>query len=111
MAAHLYRLGGWAFEHRRRVLVAWLVALVLVGAAAAAFGGQTSDRFAVPGTEAQRAQDLLHEKFPGPGGAAARVVLAAPRGESLADPQNRAAVMASVARLAKAEDVSAVVDP
>ena len=23
MARHLYRLGGWAFDHRRRVLAAW----------------------------------------------------------------------------------------
>jgi uncharacterized membrane protein YdfJ with MMPL/SSD domain len=111
MATYLHRLGGWAFEHRRKVLAGWLLALVLVVAGAASFGGQTSDRFAVPGTEAQRAQDLLHEKFPGAGGAAARVVFAAPRGETLADSQNRTAVMASVARLAKAEDVSAVVDP
>ena len=23
MATYLYRLGGWAFEHRKRVLVDW----------------------------------------------------------------------------------------
>jgi putative drug exporter of the RND superfamily len=111
MARHLYRLGGWAFEHRRKVLVGWLVTLALVIASAAAFSGQTVNKFEVPGTESQRAQDLLREKYPGAGGAAARVVFAAPTGEKLTDPDNRAAVMASVERAKKAAEVSLVVDP
>ena len=111
MATYLYRLGGWAFEHRRTVLVGWLVVLGLVIASAAAFSGQTTNKFSVPGTESQRAQDLLHEKFAGAGGASARVVFAAPRGERLTDPDNRAAVMASVTKAEKAEDVSFVIDP
>jgi putative drug exporter of the RND superfamily len=111
MARHLYRLGGWAFDHRRKVLVGWLVALALVIASAGAFSGQTVNKFEVPGTESQRAQDLLREKYPGAGGAAARVVFAAPKGEKLTDPDNRAAVMASVVRAKKADEVSLVVDP
>ena len=111
MATHLYRLGGWAFDHRRKVLLGWVVLLALVIASAAAFSGQTSDKFAVPGTESQRAQDLLREKYPGAGGAAARMVFAAAGGEKLTDPANRATVMDSVARAKKAEEVSLVVDP
>jgi putative drug exporter of the RND superfamily len=111
MARHLYRLGGWAFDHRRKVLVGWVVALALVIASAGAFGGQTVNKFEVPGTESQQAQDLLREKYPGAGGAAARMVFAAPKGERLTDPDNRAAVMASVERAKKADEVSLVVDP
>jgi RND superfamily putative drug exporter len=111
MARHLYRLGGWAFDHRRKVLVGWVVALALVIAAAGAFSGQTVNKFEVPGTESQQAQDLLREKYPGAGGAAARMVFAAPKGEKLTDAENRAAVMASVAKAKKAEEVSLVVDP
>jgi uncharacterized membrane protein YdfJ with MMPL/SSD domain len=111
MAKHLHRLGGWAFEHRRTVLAAWIVVLIGVFASAAAFSGRTSDKFEVPGTESQRAQDVLHTKFPGAGGASARVVFATHKGGSLNDPRNRAAVMQSVARLKKADDVSAVIDP
>jgi uncharacterized membrane protein YdfJ with MMPL/SSD domain len=111
MATYLYRLGGWAFDHRRSMLLGWIVTLALVIAGAAAFSGQFSSKFEVPGTESQRAQDLLHEKFPGAGGASARVVFAAPSGERLTDPANRAAVMRSVEAAKKAEDVSLVVDP
>ena len=64
-----------------------------------------------PPTESQRAQDLLHEKYPGAGGASARVVFAAPAGEKLTDPEHRAAVMESVARAGRASDVSLAIDP
>jgi len=111
MATYLYRLGGWAFDHRRTVLLGWVLVLVLVVASASAFSGQFSEKFEVPGTESQRAQDLLYEKYPGAGGASARVVYQAPAGEKLTDQQNRAAVMESVERASKAEGVSQVVDP
>src|SRR5262245_66511724 len=111
MATYLYRLGSWAFTHRRRVLGAWIVVLVAVGAGAVAFKGETNNKFEVPGTESQRAQTLLEEKFPGAGGASARVVFVAPAGEKLTDPDNRAAVMHSVALAEKAADVYSVADP
>jgi RND superfamily putative drug exporter len=111
MARHLYRLGGWAFDRRRSVLAAWLVVLAVVFAASAAFSGKTTNAFSVPGTESQQAQDLLDKKFPGAGGGTARMVFAAPAGESLMDPSNRAAVEASITKAAKAGEVSTVVDP
>jgi uncharacterized membrane protein YdfJ with MMPL/SSD domain len=111
MATYLYRLGGWAFENRRKVLIGWLAVLAVVVASAGAFSGQFSTKFEVPGTESQRAQDLLHEKYPGAGGASARVVFAAPAGEKLTDPANRAAVMESVAEARKAREVSFAIDP
>ena len=85
MATRLYRLGGWAFENRKKVLVGWLLVLVAVFASAAAFSGKTSNEFAVPGTESQVAQDLLTEKFPEASGGSARVVFAAPEGEKITD--------------------------
>jgi membrane protein YdfJ len=111
MAKHLYRLGGWAFDRRRVVLTLWLVVLVGVLASAMAFKGRTSDKFVVPGTESQQAQDLLQEKFPIAAGANARVVFAAPEGEKLTDPANRAAVTASLEDAKGAKEVETVTDP
>ena len=51
------------------MLLAWIAVLGLVVACAAAFSGQTNNKFEVPGTESQQAQDLLEQKFPGAGGA------------------------------------------
>ena len=111
MATRLYRIGGWAFENRRKVLVGWLLVLVAVFASAAMFSGKTSNEFSVPGTESQVAQDLLQEKFPEAGGGSARVVFAAPEGEKLTDPENKSAVMESVKRASKAPEVIGVQDP
>jgi uncharacterized membrane protein YdfJ with MMPL/SSD domain len=111
MASYLYRLGRWAFDRRRWVVGAWLLVLVAVGLCAATFSGQTSSKFSVPGTESQRAQDLLEQKFPGTGGASARVVYVAPEGEKLTDADNKAAVEQSLAQAKQADGVSQVIDP
>jgi RND superfamily putative drug exporter len=89
MASLLYRLGSWAFRRRRLVVAAWLAILVGVGALAAGIKGDTNDAFNVPGTESQRALDLLNEKFPGTGGATARIVFAAPKGHTLDEKRYR----------------------
>ena len=70
MATRLHRLGGWAFEHRWRVVAIWATVLVAVLASAMAFGGKTNDKFSVPGTESQQAQKLLEQKYPAASGAA-----------------------------------------
>jgi RND superfamily putative drug exporter len=111
MAAFLYRVGGWTFEHRVKALGAWIAVLAVVVACAAAFSGPTNDEFTVPGTESQQAQDLLEQKFPEASGATARVVYAAPEGQTLTDAANRDAVEASLAQTAKAADVMRIVDP
>jgi RND superfamily putative drug exporter len=97
MAVLLYRVGGWAFRHRRLVAGFWLVVLVALGIGATTLKGKTSDVFSVPGTEGQRALDLLNEKFAGTGGATARIVFAAPAGHTLSEPRYRRLVAPTVA--------------
>jgi putative drug exporter of the RND superfamily len=87
MSSYLYRLGHWAFRRRWLVLGSWIALLVGVGALSQAVKTDTNDAFNVPGTESQRALDLLDEKFPGSGGATARVVFAAPAGHTLDEEQ------------------------
>jgi putative drug exporter of the RND superfamily len=111
MATRLYRIGGWAYEHKKTVLVSWLLVVVAFVASASMFSGKTSNEFAVPGTESQVAQDLLEEKYPEAGGGSARVVFAAPEGEKLTDAENKAAVMESVENASKAPEVVGVQDP
>jgi uncharacterized membrane protein YdfJ with MMPL/SSD domain len=111
MATRLHRLGGWAFEHRWRVVAIWATVLIAVVASAMAFGGKTNDKFSVPGTESQEAQELLEQKYPAASGTYARLVFAAPEGEKLTDAENKAAVEASLAKATEAKDVSAVTNP
>jgi putative drug exporter of the RND superfamily len=113
VSIYLYRLGRSAYRRRVWVVTAWLGLLVLSGAGAATLAGETEDSFELPGTESVQAMDLLNERFPqaAPSGSSARVVFAAPSGETLADPANRDAIAATVARLSTMPDVTAVGDP
>jgi RND superfamily putative drug exporter len=51
----------------------------------------------VPGTESQRALDLLNATFPGAGGATARIVFAAPAGEALTEARYRKLIGPTIA--------------
>ncbi|MDD9349494.1 hypothetical protein, partial [Mumia sp.] len=64
MSWYLYRLGRWAFRHRKSVLVAWLAVLLLAGTGAATLSGKTSDNFSMPGLESVQAFDLMKERNP-----------------------------------------------
>lgn len=108
MGAWLYRIGAFAVRRRWFVVLAWIVVLVGVGGSAAAFSGPTSDGFRIPGTESQRAIDLLAAKFPGSGGAAARVVVAAPAGHMLNEQRYQSAEQTAIAAVAKAPQVIGV---
>ncbi|MBE2318942.1 MMPL family transporter [Solirubrobacter sp. CPCC 204708] len=111
MATFLYRLGRWAYDHRRAVLALWLAILITVGGIAAAFGGTKSNKFEVPGTESQQAQELLEERYPAASGSFARVVFAAPEGQTLSGGENAAAMDATLGEAKGAAEVSGVSDP
>ncbi|MCT9091970.1 MMPL family transporter [Streptomyces sp. ASQP_92] len=114
MATFLYRLGRFAFRRRRYVALVWVALLALAGFGAASATTATSSSFSIPGTEAQRAFDLLKDRFPNDtaDGATARVVFKAPEGQKMADPANKAAVEKTVAGLkAGSDQVSNVTDP
>src|SRR5450830_215559 len=113
MATLLARIGSFCYRRRKLVLVSWLVVLAVLGIGAATLSGPASSNFSVPGTEAQRAIDLLGKRFPqlSAQGATARVVFAAPPGQQLTSAGNRAAVEKVVAKLKAAPQVAVVVDP
>ncbi|MFJ8666125.1 MMPL family transporter [Streptomyces sp. NPDC093600] len=113
MATFLSRLGRFAFRRRGLVVLLWLLALVGAGFAASTAPAPPADTFSMPGTESQRAFDLLREKFPDarPDGAAARVVIRAPGTEKITSPVRKAQVGRLVADLAKAPQVAVVADP
>ncbi|MFC8584639.1 MMPL family transporter [Streptomyces sp. NPDC057217] len=114
MATFLYKLGRSAFRRRRLVALLWVALLALAGVGAATAPAATSSSFSIPGTEAQRAFDLLEERFPGAGadGATARVVFKAPEGQKVTDPAHKAVVEETVAALESGSDqIVSVADP
>ncbi len=112
MATYLYRLGRAAYRRRRLVIALWVVLLALMGTGAATLSGQTSDAFSIPGTESQKAIDLLEERMPGAGAdaATARVVFTVPEG-LLTDPAHEQAIAEVIHRIAATPQVAQVSDP
>ncbi|MCH5673935.1 MMPL family transporter [Streptomyces gilvus] len=113
MATFLYRLGRFAFRRRHFVALLWVALLTLAGVAAASAPSAGSTSFSIPGTEAQKAFDLLDQRFPGTSsdGATARVVFKAPAGEKMTDAGNKATVEKTVKELADGSEVTSVDDP
>ncbi|MFF3689602.1 MMPL family transporter [Streptomyces sp. NPDC002187] len=114
MATFLYKLGRFSFRHRLFVVLSWVALLVLAGLGASAATPPAPSSFSMPGTEAQRAFDLLGERFPeaNSDGATARVVFKAPDGEQLTRPDYRAEIERAVAGLKESStQVASVADP
>ncbi|MFC9824231.1 MMPL family transporter [Streptomyces erythrochromogenes] len=113
MATFLYKVGRFAFRRRGLVALLWVAVLVGVGFAASTAPAPPADTFSMPGTESQKAFDLLKEKFPAMSvdGATARVVVRTPGGEKLSDPAQKAKVETLVGALSKAPDVVSASDP
>ncbi|MEU5536716.1 MMPL family transporter [Streptomyces sp. NPDC020362] len=113
MATFLYKLGRLAFRRRHFVALIWVALLTLAGVGAASAPAAGNSSFSIPGTEAQKAFDLLEQRFPGMSadGATARVVFKAPGGEKMTDKDNKAAVNKTVKELQSGSEVVSVADP
>jgi RND superfamily putative drug exporter len=79
-------------SHPWRVIIAWLgivaALIVLVGTV----GGSLKDEFEIPGSDTQRATDLIEAEFASEQGGVLNLVFAAPEGEQLDTPERRAAI-------------------
>ncbi|GGQ17235.1 membrane protein [Streptomyces griseomycini] len=113
MATFLYRLGRRAFRRRGLVALLWVAILVGAGVAASTAPAPPEDSFSMPGTESQKAFDLLDERFPAASaeGATARVVIRAPEGGKISDPAGKATVEELVTALGNGPQVASVADP
>jgi putative drug exporter of the RND superfamily len=99
-------LAGWAranASHPWRVIGAWIgivaVLIVLVGT----IGGDLRDEFEIPGSDAQKATDLIESEFSSEQGGVLNVVFAAPEGQRLDTPERKAAIQDAIADLRSAE--------
>ncbi|MFD6753211.1 MULTISPECIES: MMPL family transporter [Micromonospora] len=111
MATLLYRLGRGSMRRRRLVAAIWLVVLVALGLAAATLRGPTASNFSMPGTESQRAIDLLAEQFPAAAGATGTIAVKAPNPGQLGTPEGQAVVQKVTQEATAVPGVLGAVDP
>jgi RND superfamily putative drug exporter len=104
------RLAHVCNRHRWRTFLAWLLALVVVQVVASSVGVKQISSFRLPGTESQRAYDLLAEHFPAAKGDTDQLVLRA-RSGTLSDPANKERIEAALKKVAATQYVASVQSP
>ena len=95
-------LARWAracATHPWRVIVAWIGIIAGLVVLVATIGGGLRDEFEIPGSDTQRATDLIETEFAAEQGSVLNLVFAAPAGEQLDTPERRAAIERALARL------------
>src|SRR3954451_492904 len=109
-SSRFVRLARACNAHRWRTFGVWILALIVLQIAAGAVGTKQISSFRLPGTESQRAYDLLAAHFPAAKGDTDQLVFRARTG-TLADPATNARVTAALKRVAAAPNVGTVVSP
>jgi RND superfamily putative drug exporter len=111
--AHMHRftrrVGAASASRPWRTLLAWAVVAAAVVLLAGTVGGAFVDDLVAPGSQSERAMELLHERFPEATGGSAMAVFAV--GEGVTLDRRREVVDAALARIAQVAHVVAVADP
>ena len=100
-------LARWArasATHPWRVIGSWVAILVVLIGLVATVGGDLRDEFEIPGSDTQRATDLLESEFTEEQGAVLNLVFAAPEGERLDTPEREAAIQEAVGNLRSSQE-------
>jgi len=85
--------------HPWRVVAAWVGIAVVLVTLVATIGGQLRDEFSIPGSDTQKATDLIKSQFAAEQGAVLNIVFAAPEGQRLDTPERKAAIESAIATL------------
>lgn len=110
MATLLFRLGRFAYKRAILVVIAWVLLAAGALAGGVALGGQLQDSYAIPGTESQKAIDLLSAVFPQTSGASAEIVVQDPHGVDLRT-ADRQLIENAVARVNDVKGVEQALSP
>jgi RND superfamily putative drug exporter len=105
----LGRLAAWCHDHRRRVLLIWVLGVLVVIGLSATAGSAFSNNFSGGNAPAERAQHLLSERFPSQAGDTATVVVVTT--EPITDPANAERMARLVAALGPLDHVTSVQSP
>jgi len=104
------KLARWSGDHRRAVIGLWIVVLVAALGISRAVGSHYANNFSLPGTDSQRAADLLASRFRAQSGDSDQIVLHTPTG-TLAAAATRTRVERMLARVARLPHVTSVTSP
>jgi RND superfamily putative drug exporter len=99
----LARWTRFCASHPWRVVLGWLAIVVILIGLVATVGGSLRDEFEIPGSDTQRATDLIEAEFANEQGGVLNVVFAAPEGQRLDTAERKAAIDEAIAKLKTSE--------
>ena len=99
----LARWTRFCATHPWRIVFGWIGLIVLLIVTVATIGGSLKDEFTIPGSESQKATDLIKAEFASEQGGVLNLVFAAPKGETLDTPERKQAINAAIAKLKTSE--------
>jgi putative drug exporter of the RND superfamily len=111
MTGALYETGRFAVRRKWTVLGVWLIAFASLAVLARNAGPDLNDNLRLPGTDSQRATDVLDQRFPSQANGTNPVVLQASGGTKLTDSRYKQGIDAAVAAFKKDPDVRDAVSP
>ena len=79
------------------MVIGWVGIIAVLIGLVATVGGSLRDEFEIPGSDTQRATDLIESKFASEQGAVLNIVFAAPEGQRLDTPERKAAIEKAIA--------------
>ena len=82
-----------------KVVLTWIAIIATLIFLVATIGGSLRDEFSIPGSDTQKATDLIEAEFSSEQGAVLNIVFAAPEGERLDTPERKAAITKAIALL------------
>ncbi|HXV35332.1 MAG TPA: MMPL family transporter, partial [Gaiellaceae bacterium] len=85
--------------HPWRVVGAWVAIIAALVVLVMTVGGSLKDEFEIPGSDTQKATDLIESEFAAEQGGVLNLVFAAPEGETLDTPERQAAIEDAIAQL------------
>ena len=97
--------------HPWRVVFSWVGIIALLVVLVGTVGGSLKDDFEIPGSDTQKATDLIESEFVEEQGGVLNLVFAAPAGERLDTPERKAAVEAAIAKVKTDEFKPTGTDP
>jgi RND superfamily putative drug exporter len=89
--------------HPWRIVGGWIGIVVVLIVLVGTVGGSLRDEFNIPGSDTQKATDLIESQFASEQGAVLNLVFAAPAGQRLDTPARKAAIESAIARLKSRE--------
>ncbi|HTR75152.1 MAG TPA: MMPL family transporter [Solirubrobacterales bacterium] len=111
MTGPLYAIGRFCARHHWPVIAGWIALAIILVVVGQASGSKTSENLTLPGTGSTLATELLEENLPEQAYGSNPLVLEAPHGSKLTEPQYAKAVEETAKNLEQLPEVNSAASP